>query len=57
MPFLMELPQATAKIVKIIEQKKKIAAFPFPLSTLVRAGQIFPAWLYDRIAGRNSFRE
>jgi NADP-dependent 3-hydroxy acid dehydrogenase YdfG len=57
MPFLMELPQATAKIVKIIEQKKKIAAFPFPLSTLVRAGQMFPAWLYDRIAGSSSFRE
>jgi NADP-dependent 3-hydroxy acid dehydrogenase YdfG len=57
MPFLMELPQATAKIVKIIEKKKKTAAFPFPLSTLVRAGQFFPAWLYDRIAGRSSFRE
>lgn len=57
MPFLMELPQATAKIVKIIERKKKIAAFPFPLSALVRAGQLFPAWFYDRLAGRNSFRE
>lgn len=57
MPFLMELPAATAKIVRIIERKKKIAAFPFPLSTLVRAGQMFPAWFYDRIASRNSFRE
>lgn len=57
MPFLMELPQATARIVEIIERKKKIAAFPFPLSALVRAGQIFPAWFYDRIAGRSSFRE
>lgn len=57
MPFLMELPDATEKIIRIIERKKKIAAFPFPLSTLVRAGQMFPVWLYDRIAGRNSFRE
>jgi NADP-dependent 3-hydroxy acid dehydrogenase YdfG len=57
MPFLMELPDATAKIVRIIEKKKKIAAFPFPLSTLVRAGQMFPAWFYDRIASRSSFRE
>lgn len=57
MPFLMELSAATAKMIKIIERKKKIAAFPFPLSTLVRAGQIFPAWLYDRIAARSSFRE
>ncbi|MEP6925777.1 MAG: SDR family NAD(P)-dependent oxidoreductase [Pyrinomonadaceae bacterium] len=57
MPFLMELPEATAKIIRIIEQKKKIAAFPFPLSTLVRFGQIFPAGLYDYIARRNSYRE
>ncbi|HEX8195999.1 MAG TPA: SDR family NAD(P)-dependent oxidoreductase [Pyrinomonadaceae bacterium] len=57
MPFLMELPVATAKIVRIIERKKKIAAFPFPLSALVRAGQMFPAWFYDRIASRSSFRE
>lgn len=57
MPFLMELPEATAKIIRIVERKKKIAAFPFPLSTLVRAGQLFPAWFYDRIANRNSFRE
>ena len=57
MPFLMELPAASAKIIKIIERQKKIAAFPFPLSTLVRLGQIFPAWLYDYIAARSSFRE
>ena len=57
MPFLMELPVAAARIIKIIEQKKKIAAFPFPLSTFVRLGQIFPASIYDYIARRNSFRE
>ncbi len=57
MPFLMELPDGAAKIIKIIERKKKIAAFPFPLSTLVRLGQIFPARIYDFIAARSSFRE
>lgn len=57
MPFLMELDAGAAKIIRIIEQKKRIAAFPFPLSTFVRAGQLFPAWLYDFIAARNSFRE
>lgn len=57
MPFLMELPEAVAKIIGIIESKKKIAAFPFPLSTLVRAGQFFPASVYDRIVRRFSFRE
>ena len=57
MPFLMELPDAVQKIIHIIEQKKRIAAFPFPLSTLVRLAQAFPAWLYDPIVKRNSFRE
>ncbi len=57
MPFLMELDQGAAKIISIIEQKKRSAAFPFPLSTFVRAGQLFPAWLYDYIAARSSFRE
>jgi hypothetical protein len=57
MPFLMELPVAASKIIRLIERKKKIAAFPFPLSSFVRFGQIFPAWLYDYIAARNSFRE
>jgi short-subunit dehydrogenase len=57
MPFLLELSDGAARIIKIIERRKAIAAFPFPLSTFVRVAQIFPAWLYDRIAARNSFRE
>ena len=57
MPFLMELPAATAKIIRIIERKKKIAAFPFPLSTLVQVGRFFPASIYDRIARQFSLRE
>lgn len=57
MPFLLELPQAATKIIRIIERRRSIAAFPFPLSSFVRLGQIFPAWLYDRLASSNSFRE
>lgn len=57
MPFLMELPDAAAKIIRIIEKRRKIAAFPFPLSTLVRLGQIFPAWFYDRLASQAAYRE
>ncbi len=57
MPFLMELDDGVKKILGIIEKKKKSAAFPFPLSTLVRAGNFFPIWLYDRIAGGANFRE
>ena len=57
MPYLMELDDAIAHIVSAIEQKKKFAAFPWQLATLVRAGRMFPAWLYDRIAGRARYRE
>lgn len=57
MPFLMELEDAVPLFIKAIERKKKFAAFPWQLATIVRAGKVFPAWLYDRVAGRARFRE
>ena len=57
MPYLMELEDAIPLFIRAIEKKKKFAAFPWQLATLVRAGRIFPAWLYDRIAGRARYRE
>jgi short-subunit dehydrogenase len=57
MPYLMELEDATRKIIRAIETRKKSYAFPWQLATLVRAGMLFPISLYDRIASRNSFRE
>jgi NADP-dependent 3-hydroxy acid dehydrogenase YdfG len=57
MPYLMELDDAIPLFLKAIERKKKFASFPWQLASLVRAGKIFPAWLYDRIAGRARYRE
>lgn len=57
MPFLMELDDAIPLFLKAIEKKKKFAAFPWQLATIVRAGKFMPAWLYDRIAGRARYRE
>lgn len=57
MPFLMELDDAIPLFIRAIENKKKFAAFPWQLATFVRAGRMFPAWLYDRIAGRARYRE
>lgn len=57
MPFLMELEDSIPLFLKAIEKQKKFAAFPWQLATLVRAGRIFPAWLYDKIAGDAKFRE
>jgi NADP-dependent 3-hydroxy acid dehydrogenase YdfG len=57
MPFLMELDDAIPHFISAIEGRKKFAAFPWPLATIVRAGKFMPAWLYDRIAGRARYRE
>jgi short-subunit dehydrogenase len=57
MPFLMELDDAIPKFLKAIEKRKKFAAFPWQLATIVRAGKFMPAWMYDRIAGRARYRE
>jgi NADP-dependent 3-hydroxy acid dehydrogenase YdfG len=57
MPYLMELPEATGKILRAIEKRRKSYAFPWQLAGIVRAGMLMPNSLYDRIAVRNSFRE
>ncbi|CAN5575986.1 SDR family oxidoreductase [soil metagenome] len=56
MPFLMELEDSIPHFLGAIENKKKFAAFPWQLAAFVRAGRIFPAWLYDAIAGRAKYR-
>jgi NADP-dependent 3-hydroxy acid dehydrogenase YdfG len=57
MPFLMELDDAIPLFLNAIEKKKKFAAFPWQLAAIVKAGKIFPAWLYDKVAGGTKFRE
>src|ERR1041384_2644791 len=57
MPYLMELDDATQRIVRAIAERRKSYAFPWQLASLVRLGLIMPVSLYDRIALRNSFRE
>jgi NADP-dependent 3-hydroxy acid dehydrogenase YdfG len=57
MPFLMELEDAIPLFLNAIEKRKKFAAFPWQLAAIVKAGKIFPAWLYDRVAGGTNFRE
>lgn len=57
MPFLMELDDAIPHFIKAIEKKKKFAAFPWQLATIVRAARFVPPWIYDRLAGRARYRE
>ncbi len=57
MPFIMELDDAIPHFIRAIENKKRFAAFPWQLATIVRLGKFMPSWLYDRIAGRARYRE
>lgn len=57
MPFLMELDHAIPHFIKAIEKKKRFAAFPWQLATIVRVARFMPAWIYDRFAGRARYRE
>jgi short-subunit dehydrogenase len=57
MPYLLDVEDALPVIRKAIEKRKKFCAFPWPTATLVWAGRLFPAWLYDRIAIRAKYRE
>jgi short-subunit dehydrogenase len=56
MPFIMELEAAVPKFLNAIEKRRRFAAFPWQLATLVRAGRFFPSRLYDRIAGGVRYR-
>jgi hypothetical protein len=57
MPYLLEIDDAVEKIIRAIERQKRSYSFPWQLATIVRSGLIMPAFLYDWIAARNSYRE
>ncbi len=55
MPFLMDVDAAVERIVRAIRRRRRVAAFPWPLATLVRLSRLVPSVLYDRLipgAGR-----
>src|SRR4029450_13875864 len=56
MPYLLELDDGVAKIIRGIERQKRSYSFPWQLATIVRSGLIMPAFLYDWIAARHCFR-
>lgn len=49
MPFLLDLDDAVERMARAIRRRRRLHAFPFPLSTVVRLGQILPRALYDRL--------
>lgn len=57
MPYLMELEEATKKIIHAIEARRRSYAFPWQLASIVRAAMLFPIPLYDKIVSKRSYRE
>ncbi|HEX8160532.1 MAG TPA: SDR family NAD(P)-dependent oxidoreductase [Pyrinomonadaceae bacterium] len=57
MPYLLELDDATRKILRAIEARRTAYAFPWQLASIVRLARFMPDSLYDRIMLRRSYRE
>lgn len=55
--FLMELKDATPRIIRAIERRRRTYAFPWQLANIVRLIRWMPDALYDRLAANTSFRE
>jgi short-subunit dehydrogenase len=47
MPFFQSLDAGCNTIFKALTQKKKIMAFPWPLTLVVKTLYFWPCWLYD----------
>jgi short-subunit dehydrogenase len=57
MPFLLELDDATRKILRAIEARRTAYAFPWQLASIVRLARFMPDSLYDRVVLRRQYRE
>ncbi len=55
MPFIVKAPVAAKKIVRAIEKKKMVYAFPFIFSTIVRILSMLPRTWYRFIITKKSF--
>lgn len=51
-PFLLELNEATQKLVAALERRPSVYAFPWQLATIVRLMKFMPNFLYDPIVSR-----
>ncbi len=56
MPYLLELPDATRRILRAIERERRCYAFPWQLAMVVRLLRLLPDALYDRLMERATVR-
>jgi short-subunit dehydrogenase len=52
MPLLMTAPDAAQRILRALEQKRSVLAFPWPLAMATQLSAFAPDWLVDRLAPR-----
>jgi len=52
MPFLMDVTQASLKIIRAIERGRKRFSFPWQMAILIHLVKAAPDFLYDWLAGR-----
>ncbi|MBW2461606.1 MAG: SDR family NAD(P)-dependent oxidoreductase [Deltaproteobacteria bacterium] len=52
MPFMVQAPEAAEIIVRGIEKRRPVVAFPWQLATVVRSAALLPPMLYDRAVTR-----
>ena len=52
MPFMVQAPDAAEIIVRGIEKRSPVVAFPWQLATVVRSAALLPPSLYDRAVTR-----
>lgn len=52
MPFLLDLDQATALMMRAIKLKKKYYAFPWPMALITKALSILPRNLYCKLVSK-----
>jgi len=50
MPFLMDVEEAVSEIVRGIEARASVVAFPAPMAAAARAGRLLPNAIWDRAA-------
>jgi short-subunit dehydrogenase len=52
MPFLMELDRAVDIIMRAIDHRQAVCAFPLPMVAAIKAGALMPNSLYDLFASK-----
>jgi len=56
MPFLLSSPEAADRIVRALDRKKRVFAFPWPTAMGMRFMAALPAPLYEWVAGKTAPR-